>query len=114
MKNIVKVVAVVMAIAIVACVLASCGKLLSGTYKTDSALGSYVSIKFTGNKFKIETYVLGTLTTTEEGTYKITDDKMEMTYVTTGDGTTATRTVTESFAQDGDTVTIGIWTLKKS
>ncbi len=114
MKRFAKVMALVLAVAIVAGVLASCGKLLSGTYKTESVAGSYVSIKFSGSKFTIETYVLGTLTTTEEGTYKITDNKMEMTYVTKGDGTTSKRTVTESFEQDGDTVKIGIWTLKKS
>ena len=114
MKNIVKVVAVVMAIAIVACVLASCGKLLSGTYKTDSVLGSYVSYKFSGNKVKIETYAVGTLVTTEEATYKIADGNIEFTYTDTGDGTTAKRTITESFEENGNTIKIGVITLTKN
>ena len=114
MKNIVKVVAVVMAIAIVACVLASCGKLLSGTYKSDSLLSSYVSYKFSGNKVTIETYAVGVLATTSKGTYKIADDKITFTMVDEGDGTTSKREYTESFEQDGDTIKIGAITLKKS
>ena len=114
MKNIVKVVAVVMAVAIVACVLASCGKLLSGTYKSDSLLSSYVQYKFSGNKVVIETYAVGVLATSSEATYKIADGKITFTYTETGDGTTSKREVTEAFEQDGDTIKIGAVTLTKS
>lgn len=114
MKNIVKVVAVVMAIAIVACVLASCGKLLTGTYKSDSLVGSYVQYTFSVNKVVIDTFLLGTLATSTEATYKIADGKITFTYTETGDGTTSKRESTESFSQDGDTITIGGVTYTKS
>jgi len=115
MKNIVKVVAVVMAIAIVACVLASCGKMLSGTYKSDSLLSSYVQYKFSGNKVTIETYAVGVLATSSEATYKIADGKITFTYTEKdSDGSTTKREVTEAFEQDGDTIKIGAVTLTKS
>ena len=114
MKRIVKVLSVVMAVAIVACVLASCGKLLSGTYKTAELAGSYVSYKFSGNKVTVETFALGVLATTSKGTYKIADGKITFTMVDEGSGTTSKREYTESFSQDGDTLKIGAITLTKS
>ena len=115
MKRFVKVVALVMAVAIIATILASCGKLLVGTYKSDSVLGSYVAYNFKGTKVVIDTYAGGKLLTSVEAKYKIGDGKITFTYTEKdSDGSTKTYDTTDSFEQNGDTIKIGIVTLTKS
>lgn len=92
--------------------LVACGTKLSGTYETDSVLGSYVSYTFSGSKVTITTYALGTKVTSVEGTYKIDGNEITFTYAEdaeTGDALTGTQT----FEKTEDGIKIGILTLTK-
>ena len=73
----------ILCIALVAVMLVSlvaCGGKLSGTYKTEDILGSYVSYTFKGSKVIVETYVLGTKALKVTGSYKIDGNEITLTY----------------------------------
>ena len=119
MKKFVKITALVLVIATFACLLASCGKTLSGTYvlkASDVDLGDIGSnkttVKFSGNKMTVTStreFMGQSSTTTQEGTYKIEKndkDEWTITTTTTVDGKEQTSTV--SFEEvDKDTIKIG-------
>ena len=88
MKNtFVKVIALVLVIATLTCVFASCGKTISGTYKAElgstSVLGGSATYKFSGSKVTISV-TAGAFgfekTTTFEGKYEINDDQITFTF----------------------------------
>lgn len=77
MKKSIRILSLAMALLMVAAVLAACGTTLSGTYKTDSLLGSDASMKFSGSKVTVTGKVLGGLAeTTTTYKYSIKDDKI--------------------------------------
>lgn len=80
MKTSLRIMAVALAVLMLALVVASCGTTLSGTYKTDSILGSDATMKFSGSKVTVTGKVLGGLSETST-TYKysIKDDKITFT-----------------------------------
>ena len=87
-KNFIKVIAMVLLLATVCTVLASCGKTISGTYtgKVDLLLASYTaSYEFSGSKVTVTktSELLGQSNTTEiKGKYEITEaaDGYEITF----------------------------------
>ena len=80
MKNtFVKVIALALVVATLACVFASCGKTISGTY-TAEALGTGAEFEFKGSKVSITVKVLGFSGDPVEGKYEIKDDKITFTF----------------------------------
>ena len=79
MKKTVRILALVMALATVLCVFAACGKTLKGEYSAEIA-GTGVTYEFKGSKVTITTKVLGTKAFEAEGTYKIKDDEITITF----------------------------------
>ena len=78
-KSALKIVALVLVLACVGMVFASCGKKLSGTY-TATVAGTGVEYTFKGSKVTVETKVLGTTVTSLEGKYSIKNDKITITF----------------------------------
>ena len=102
-KTVLKIVAL-MLVAVIACTaLVSCGKTLSGTYKT--ALGT-PSFTFKGNKVTLEIDLIITATTIE-GKYEINDD--EITFTWEGDDADKAKDYsgTLPFAEGDGYITIG-------
>lgn len=98
MKKTLKIASLMLVLVMTVFVFASCGKTLSGTYKSDSILGSSTTIEFTGiNKYKSVTDALIGNNIVEEGTYVIDEEAGEITFTFEQDGEEATRT--SSFAQ---------------
>ena len=88
MKKSIRILAVVLALTAILCVLASCGKTISGTYEAevDALIMKYTATyEFSGSKVNItkKTTLLGSVSTAEfKGTYEITendDGSMEIT-----------------------------------
>ena len=80
MKNIfVKAIAIVLVISTLACVFASCGKTISGTYSAEVA-GTGAVFEFKGSKVSITLKVLGFSGDAVEGKYEINDDKITFTF----------------------------------
>lgn len=80
MKNtFVKVIALALVIATLACVFASCGKTISGTYSAE-AFGTGVVYEFKGSKVFITLKVVGFSGEAVEGKYEINDDKITFTF----------------------------------
>lgn len=91
--------------------LVACGTKLSGTYKTNSVAGSYVSYTFSGSKVTFKTVALNAVVAEIEGTYKIDGDKITLTW---GDEKNDKALSGElSFKKDGKTITIGALELTK-
>ena len=89
MKKTLRIIAVAMVAVMLCITFVSCGgKTLSGEYRSNETLGSYVSYTFKGNKVEYDSYVLGSKveSASYEGTYKI--DGGEIT-ITVGEGDTA-------------------------
>ena len=111
MKKTVRILALVMALATILCVFASCGKTLKGEYSAEIA-GTGVTYEFKGSKVTVTTKVLGTKAFEAEGTYKIKDDKITFTFedededVKKYDGTF-------DFEEKEDSIKIGIVEYKK-
>jgi hypothetical protein len=89
MKKFTKVIAVVLVLAALVCVFASCGKKLSGKYSGELNLvvASYkVTYDFKGSNVEVthtaSNFITGSKTTTVEGKYEITesDNGMEITF----------------------------------
>lgn len=78
-KSVIKVVALLTLAVIVCMAMASCGKTLSGKYEAD-ALIAKVELEFKGSKVILTPSVLGASTDGFEGTYKIDDDKITITF----------------------------------
>ena len=121
MKNITKVLALVLVLSMVCVVFASCGKTISGKYQLDARAGglggAVTTYNFSGNKYTltVETYVLGSVTSTEttEGTYEITENEsgtLQITFTEKG-AESASKPVV--FEEGEDTIKIGLLTFKK-
>ena len=113
MKKIIKIVAVAM-VAIMLCLcLASCGKTLSGEYRSAEVLGSYTSYDFSATKVSVDVYVLGTKVEEQsyEAKYKIGDGEITFTYED-ANGDTKTNTQTFEELEDGS-IKIGMVTYEK-
>lgn len=84
MKNVIKIVALVLVLVMTMGVLASCGKKLSGKYEATIA-GTGTVLEFDGDKvyasFKVNLLVTTATLGPVEGTYKIEDDKITLDFV---------------------------------
>lgn len=93
--------------------LVACSTKLSGTYKTDSVAGSYVSYTFSGSKVTFTTYVLGTKAIETTGTYKIDGSEITFTW-DNGEESKDALSGTQTFEKTDDGIKIGVLTLKKA
>ena len=97
MKKTLKIASLMLVLVMTVFIFASCGKMLSGTYKAESVLGS-TTIEFSGiNKYKSTTDAIIGNNIVEEGTYEIDEDAGTITFTFEDDGEEQTRT--SSFAQ---------------
>lgn len=78
MKNQVKILALVLAAAMLCTILVSCGNTLSGTYSVGGDIAG-ASYKFSGNKVTV-TYKIVGVSKSFSGTYKIDGDKITFTF----------------------------------
>ena len=78
-RSIIKVVALLTLAVIVCMAVASCGKTLSGKYEADAVIAK-VELEFKGNKVIIIPSAFGVSSDAIEGTYKIKDDKITITF----------------------------------
>ena len=116
MKKSIRILAVVLALTAILCVLASCGKTISGTYEAevDALIMKYTATyEFSGSKVNItkKTTLLGSVSTAEfEGTYEITendDGTMEITFdIENGDD--QIKSGTFAFEEGKDYIKIGL------
>ena len=79
MKRFTKVIAIVLVLATLACVFASCGKKLSGKYEA-TVIGTGTCLEFKGNKVFAQFKILGTYGDAVEGKYEIKDNKITITF----------------------------------
>lgn len=93
--------------------LVACGNKLSGTYKTDGKL-LYQSYTFDGDKVTVKTYVAGAKVLEFEGTYKISDNEITITYAEDEETGDALAAGTYEFAETEDGIKIGVVELKKA
>ena len=116
MKKFARVLALVMAMALLCLTFAACSKTLSGKYEAEInyGLGKYTaSYEFSGNKVEItkkSTTILGTVDTlTLNGTYEITetDDGMEIT-IELEDDDDQIKSGTFTFEEGEDYIKIGL------
>ena len=130
MKNMTKILALVMALLLVGCVFASCGNTLSGTYSAESGgslASGKISLTFSGKNVTITTVtgIVGFTSTNEiECTYEIAEaaDGTETITSTTVDeaaGESKSLLGTQSFSKGKDangneTITVGIFTFTKA
>ena len=96
MKKTLKIASLMLVLVMTVFVFASCGKMLSGTYKAESILGS-TTIEFSGTKYKSTTDAIIGNNIVEEGTYEIDEDAGTITFTFEDDGEEQTRT--SSFVQ---------------
>ena len=111
-KNFIKAVAMVLLLATVCVAFASCGKTLSGKYSAE-LLGTGATMTFKGSKITTTYKAAGKEIYTVEGTYKIEDDKITITYE--GEKADEAKDYAGTFdfkeKEDGS-IKIGIFTLK--
>ena len=125
MKNITKILALVLVLSMVCVVFASCGKTISGTYTLDATAeafdlktGAVTTYKFSGNMYTcpVETYLASKepqTTETTEGTYEITEDddgKLQISFTKKGSDDASTPVF---FEQKDESITIGLLTFTK-
>ena len=115
MKKTLRIVAIVMVAVMLCLCLSSCTKLLSGEYYTGdkSVTKTYTTYTFKGNRFVVESYLLGNKVGDEsfEGKYEIKGDEIIFTYEDSkGEKQTTTKTFKE--LEDGS-IKIGMVTYKK-
>lgn len=97
MKKTLKIASLMLVLVMTVFVFASCATRLSGTYKSDSILGSTTTIEFSGKNYKSVTDALIGNNIVEEGTYAIDEEAGKITFTFEQDGEEATRT--SSFSQ---------------
>ena len=121
MKKTMRVLALVLALAAVLVVFASCGKTISGTYEAevDAIVMKYTATyEFSGSKVNItkKATVLGSVSTTEiEGKYEITendDGSMEITFELESEDDQI-KSGTFAFEEGEDYIKIGLVTYNK-
>lgn len=94
--------------------LVACGNKLSGTYKSEGLLESYVSYTFKGSKVTVDTYVVGSKVLTVTGTYKIDGDEITLTYDSKdAEGNKDVVSGTQTFEKGDGYIKIGILKLNK-
>ncbi len=120
MKNLARVLALVLVIAMACLALASCGKTLSGTYSAEVGLGDLAGVKqsftFKGSKVILtvtgSSFLTGSATAEYEGKYEITeaaDGTMNITFEFESEDEDAKDfNKTHSFSEDKDAGTIKI------
>ena len=120
MKNITRLLALLLVLSMVTVVFASCGKTISGKYQHDLrtvGTGVVTTYEFTGNKYKktVETYALGTLTTSDvtEGTYEITETESGALQISFTEKDAESATTPVAFEETDDGIKIGLLSLKK-
>ena len=79
MKRFTKVIAIVLVLATLVCVFASCGKKISGKYEA-TVLGTGTCLEFKGNKVYAQFKLLGTYGDAVEGKYEIKDNQITITF----------------------------------
>ena len=105
-----RIIALALVLCLTLCFFASCGSTLSGTYKTAEVLGSYTSLRFSGSKVVIKTYVAGNEVTSAEAKYKIKDGTIT---VTVTDGESAISGDLAFTKKDDGSIKIGLLTFTK-
>ena len=110
-KTFLKAMALTLAIVTVVCLLASCGKTISGTYSADvgntSIIGGSATYKFSGSKviISVTAGIAGFEKTTDfEGKYEINDDQITFTFE---DSDADKYSGTQSFEKGDDYIKIG-------
>ena len=110
MKKTTKIIALALVLVTLVCVLASCGKKLSGEYYVGDKefTKSYTSYTFKGSKVKVEVYALGNKVTGDsfEAKYSIKDGEITFTWED-ADGNEKTNTQTFEELEDGS-IKIGL------
>ena len=113
-KNFIRAVAVVLMLAALCTVLASCGKTLSGTYSAE-VLGTGATMTFKGSKVTTSYKALGTELYSVTGTYKIEDSKITITYEGENAEEAKDYAGTFDFTENEDgSIKIGLVTYKKA
>ena len=79
MKKTTKILALVLVVAMLGCMLVACGKTLKGTYSME-AFGTGAAMTFSGSKVTISVKLLGTELSAVDGTYKIEDNKITLSF----------------------------------
>ena len=116
MKKVTKIIAFALVLVTVVCVLASCGKKLSGEYYVGDKkyTKSYTTYTFKGSKVTVEAYVLGNKVDGDsfEAKYSIKDDEITFTWED-ADGNEKTNTQTFEELEDGS-IKIGLITYTRA
>lgn len=112
MKKTIRIIAVLLLVAMACAMLASCSKILFGTYSGEAGLGSLAGAKLTykfsgtGVKLIITTSILGSSSTSEyKGKYtidKAEDGTEQITFTFEGDGSTYSGTSSFSSGKNAD------------
>ena len=120
MKNMTKVLALVLVLSMACMIFASCGKTISGTYQLDVRVvgsGAVTTYKFSGNKYTctVETYVLSSLTSTDvtEGTYEITETESGGYQISFTEKDAESASTPVAFEEGENTIKIGLLTFTK-
>ena len=108
MKKAIRIISIALVIIIVGAMLASCSKMLSGTYTATGDLlvvGTKTSLTFSGNKVTVTSTVTSIIGSTEPKDYKGTYEIKT--------GTDGTQTITFTFDEDNDNIMSGTHTFEE-
>jgi len=107
MKKATKLLALTLALVMVLSMLAACGTRLNGTYRAE-VLGNGMSYSFKGSSVTLNVSLLGTVVASVEGTYKIEDGKITLSF--SGDAEEAKEySGTFDFVQNENSIKIGMF-----
>ena len=84
-----------------------CGKTLSGTYSAE-ALGSGVSMRFSGSRVTLSCKLVGAVVWEMEGTYEIKDTQITMSFPSASSEEEKEYSGTFDFAEDEGGIKIGV------
>ena len=111
MKKFAKIMALALVAIMLCTALVSCGKKLSGEYEA-TFLGSGIVLEFKGNKVTYTAKAAGAEVASVEGTYKIEDDKITLTFEAEKDSeekAAEEMSGTFDFEEGEDYIKIGTW-----
>lgn len=97
----------ILCVALALLMLASCAQTLSGTYKAET-LGTGASYTFKGNNVTVDVLFLGTVATTLNGTYEISDNKITLTFSDTESEEAKNYSGTYDFSETDTSIKIGL------